>query len=189
MVNGVEPGSFAVVLSRFGDIGTRLDAMIDRKQLDMSILQPLDELARFARSKEELWKTYKGVSPKSAFVVYHSWRNIRLIFDKIQNRFLEASKRHENPLVAVDTSKVLASLVDAYTGVTEVEGRELAKDEQFATLNRITELRNVAYSCNMLPSIDDELKETDRKNIVEEFDNFAIAVRASEETTEDSARD
>jgi len=189
LVKSVERRSFAVVLSQLGDIGTRLDGMIEQKKLDMSIVHPLDELIQFSQNREEHWKTYKGLSTKSAFVTYHSWRNIRLILEKIKSRFLEAEIRHENPGVAIDGAKVLGSLVDAYTGVTEIEGRELSKDEQSATLNRITELRNVAYSCNMLPSIDDELREADKEAVIEVFDNFAVAVRSSEETTEDSARD
>jgi hypothetical protein len=61
-----------------------------------------------------------------------------------------------------------------------VDGRELSKDEDTATYDGITQLRNVAYHSGMLPSMNDELREVDRKAVIEEFEKFANGFRFSQ---------
>ena len=186
---GVASKTFPDVLSELATVGSDLSTMIEQEKTDPRIVDRLDSLVRFFAEREEHWRTDKSVSTKSAFTIYHGWRNLRLIASKMRGRFLAVEKHHENPKAAVDGLKVLPSFLDTYTNLVEVEGRELSRDEDTATLNRITELRNVAYHSGMLPSMREELQEVDRKALLEEFERLATGIGRAQDTSEDRPRD
>lgn len=172
--------AFPDILSEFATIGSSLATMTEQKKIDLKIITQLDALISFFEEKEKYWKDSKSVSASSAFALYHAWCNLRLIASKMRSRFQEAEKRHVNPKTAVDCLRILPSLLDVYTNLSEVDGRELSKDEDTATYDGITQLRNVAYHSGMLPSMNDELREVDRKAVIEEFEKFANGFRFSQ---------
>ena len=180
---------FPDILSEFATVGSSLATMIEEEKIDLKIIARLDALISFFEEKEKYWKDNKSVSARSAFALYHAWRNLRLIASKMRIRFQGAEKRHENPKTAVDGLRVLPSLLDVYTHLFEVEGRELSKDEDTATYDGITQLRNVAYHSDMLPSMNDELREVDRRSIVEEFERFATGIELGQAPRESSSGD
>lgn len=178
---------FPAILSEFATVGSSLADMIEQERIDLKIITRLDALISFFGEKEKYWKDNNSVSARSAFALYHAWRNLRLIASKMRSRFQEAEKRHENPKTAVDGLRVLPSLLDVYTHLSEVEGRELSNDENTATYDGITQLRNTAYHSGMLPSMSEELQEADNKAVIEEFENFAaVGTEVVEEPPEGS---
>jgi hypothetical protein len=180
-------GTFPDVLSEFAAIGSSLTSMVEQKRIDLIVVNKLDSLLHLLSEKEAYWQSNRNVSSRSAFTVYHGWRNVRLVVNKMRTRFIEAQGRHENPQVAVESLKVLPSLLDVYTCLLELGEKELPRDEMTATFNRITELRNVAYYSGMLPSISEELQEADKKAVIEEFENFAaVGTEVIEEPREGS---
>jgi len=181
--------TFPDILSEFATIGSSLAAMIEQDKIDPQIITRLDALVSFFGEKEKYWKDNKSVSARSAFALYHAWRNLRLIASKMRTRFLGAERRHENPKTAVDGLRVLPNLLDVYTNLAEVEGRELSKDEDTATYDRITDLRNVAYHSGMLPSMKEELREVDRRAIIEEFEKFASGIQLGQGARESNSGD
>lgn len=180
---------FPEVLSQFSAVSSRLAAMIEQEKIDPLIVNQLGALVRLFAEKEEQRRTDKSISTESAFTKYHAWRNLRLVTSKMKERFLEAERLHENPKAAVDGLKVLPSLLDTYTILVETEGRELLRDEGTETLNRVTELRNIAYHSRMLPSMREELQELDRKALLEEFERLEIEAQRTKDTPEDHPRD
>ena len=181
--------AFPDILSEFAAIGSSLATMIEQEKIDLKIITHLDALISYFEEKEKYWKDNKSVSARSAFALYHAWRNLRLIASKMRSRFQGAQKRHENPETAVDGLRVLPSLLDVCMHSSEVEGRELSKDEDTATYDGITQLRNIAYHRGMLPSTNDELREVDRRSIVEEFEKFATGIELGQVPRESSSGD
>jgi len=187
--------AFPDILSEFATIGSSLATMIEQEKIDLKIITHLDALISYFEEKEKYWREQvrtgenKSVSARSAFALYHAWRNLRLIASKMRSRFQGAQKRHENPETAVDGLRVLPSLLDVCMHSSEVEGRELSKDEDTATYDGITQLRNIAYHSRMLPSTNDELREVDRRSIVEEFEKFATSIELGQAPRESSSGD
>lgn len=181
--------AFPDILSEFATIGSSLATMIEQEKIDPQIVTRLDALISFFREKEKYWKDNKSVSLTSAFALYHAWSNLRLIASKMRYRFQGAEKRHENPKTAVDGLRVLPSLLDVYTHLSEVGDRELAKDEDTATYEWITELRNIAYHSEMLPSMDEELREVNKKAVIEEFEKFATGIQCGQVPRESDSGD
>jgi hypothetical protein len=172
--------AFPDILSEFATIGSSLATMIEQDKIDPQIVTRLDALISFFSEKEKYWKDNKSVSSTSAFALYHAWSNLRLIASKMRYRFQWAGKRHENPKTAVDGLQVLPSLLDVYTHLSEVGERELTKDEDTATYDGITELRNIAYHSGMLPTMAEELREVNKKAVIEEFEKFAAGIQCSQ---------
>jgi hypothetical protein len=71
-------------------------------------------------------------------------------------------------------------MLDLYTHLSEVGDRELTKDEDTATYDGTTELRNIAYHSGMLPSMNEQLREMDKKAVIEEFEEFATGIQCSQ---------
>jgi hypothetical protein len=179
---------FASALSEFAAIGTSLTNMVEAEKVDLAVIPRIDALLKFSVDREGVWRNNDSVSPQTAFTVYHTWRNLRLVTAKMRESLLKAEQMRENPEAAIQGLKVLPSMLETFTGMVESEGKELSKEERTAILNRVTDLRNAAYHSDMLPSIEEELQETTMENIVEEFDKIAAtALRASEESAENSA--
>ena len=175
---------FSSILSEFAAIGSGLSKMVEDKKIDLAIIPRVEALVNFSSDRESNWRQNKSVSPETAFTVYHTWRNLRLIAVKMRQRLYDAERMHQNPDTAVDGLKVLPSMLEVFTGMVAVEGKELSKYERTAALDRITELRNAAFHSDMLPSLDDELQETNVKDFVEAFDSFATNARQADETAE-----
>ena len=172
--------TFPDILSEFATIGSSLATMVEQEKIDPQIVTRLDALISFFREKEKYWKGNKSVSLASAFALYHAWSNLRLIASKMRYRFQLAEKRHENPKTAVDGLRVFPTLLDVCTHLSEVGDRELTEDEDTATYDGVTELRNIAYHSGMLPSMDEELREVDKKAVIEEFEKFATGIQCSQ---------
>jgi hypothetical protein len=172
--------AFPDILSEFATIGSSLATMIEQEKIDLKIVTQLDALVSFFEEKEKYWKGNKSISPMSAFALYHAWSNLRLIASKMRDRFQMAEKRHENPKTAVDGLRLLPTMLDVFTHLSEVGDRDLTKDEDTATYDGTTELRNIAYHSGMLPSMNEELREVDKKAVIEEFERFATGIQCSQ---------
>lgn len=173
----------SVWLSELGAVDSLLSRMVEAGRIDLTILQPLAKLQEFSSQKEVFWKNNKSVSARSAFTLYHGWRNLRLTTSRMRARFIEAERRHENPSTAIEGSRVVPNLVDVYAILSQAEGKELSGDQAGEILDRVTELRNVAYHAGMLPSIREELAEADGKVFLRELEKFVAGIEAVSSTS------
>jgi len=180
---GVTGSIFPIGLNELASISSLVKNMVDEEKIDKTVITPLSKLLSVAKEREAFWKDCKKISARNAFMMYHAWRNLRLIISKMITRFTEAEQHHENPTTANDSLRLLPSLLHTYTFLLELGERELSVDEHKRLYDQITILRNSAFHTGMLPLLEEEMKELDKKAMVVEFGKFARGIRFDKTTS------
>jgi len=153
----------------FRDISSDLKSMRERERVDLSIVPKLGSLAKEFSNMEKFWAC-EGIPTDTAFPAFHVARNSKLIVEKMVERFENYSKS-ENPEVISDAERIIPLLFSVFGKLKNV--RESLPTIKFDVSRRLFEvardLRNVAYSVGMLPSLNDELTNVDRQALMKEF--------------------
>lgn len=176
------------LLSELAHIGSAISGMVEYGKIDALVTDRLSRVVESIEKKEEEWRNRASAMPEGTFAAYHAWRNLRLVACKMQNRFLKALGKHENPTTAVDSLKVFPAFFEVCAGLCEMEGRKWSGEDELAMLSRITDLRNIAYHANMLPSLDEELREVSRREVLSEFERFAAGIRVDQHASKSRGR-
>jgi len=169
---------FVSDLVSFSEVASMFEHMSARRSVDSSVIGKLETLVAQARHRESFWLKRRAVSRDDAFVMYHSWRNMRLVLSKMKSRVEVASTAHENPKVVTDSLEVLPCAVELFSALYCAEGGKLDENGKLELLERVTTLRSVASQASMLPSLEEELAEVDEKIVNNELAQMARAIGA-----------
>lgn len=157
----------------FHAIYRKLNTMDEEKIVDLSILEEFQKLqAEFSEIEARCIKDQK-LAIEDAFIIYHASRSSRMILEKISQRFKEAEKQHENPII-VDLSKnIFPHMNDLYNLITSACKRETPKNFRSLILQRLKSLRDAAAASSMLPSITEEKRGISKIMLRKSFQNIA----------------
>jgi len=174
---------FGTVLNEATTVQSRLLSMQESGQVDATITENLDRLVSFAARKEEWWA---NASPgPTNFSIYHSWRNLRLIFSKMQIRFAQAPVVHDNPVVVDEARDIFPDIIITIATLASIEN-----DPTKVNANRLLELvGNLRQSARLVKMIDTqvELENIDRESLTQVFDKLAADDSASPDEPADAA--
>lgn len=120
----------------------------------------------FTRMKK-YWVNQKEVAVGSAFIFYSAMHNAKLVLGKMKQRFKNANKTGDNPRVACDSLLVLPIISEVYQKTTQAaeEKQRLNPFLPNATLKLVSTLRTTAKLVSLLPTLREEVKETDKKQL------------------------
>jgi len=129
----------------------------------------LEDIVSFVAGREEFW--FHGEPRPTAFKMYHSWRNLRLIFSKMRIRFANAHLVSDNPLVVDQAREIIPRILRILTSLVALE-REPSDSDTDLALRRIQELRTSARQVDMTPPASEELREVDQESLTKALDEL-----------------
>src|SRR3989442_4152707 len=103
----------------FEGIVRSLEEMEKTKVVNPSIIPHLNKLSRSFTSLQEYWRDHQGHNKADAFSLYHASRNAELVLKKMEERFQEAPKKHDNPLVVEDAIAVIPALIRVHVALVK----------------------------------------------------------------------
>lgn len=155
----------------------KLEEMQVSRRLDPSSLEIMQIAIKETEQKESFWLSNKEISPQTAFVLYHASRNMRMVLEKMHERFDHATKMHENPKVVDDAMTVFPELSEICGFVDFLQEAEIKPDTLEYVRRRIRALRNTAQKVGMLPTIEEEVKAVNKVELAKEFGDLAKNLR------------
>lgn len=159
---------FGMILNEATTVQSGLLSMQMKGQVDSKITDNLDRLVSFAARKEEFWAN-ASLSPTN-FSIYHSWRNLRLIFSKMQIRFAQAPLVHDNPVVVDEAREIFPDIIITIATLASIEN-DPTKVNSNRLLELVSDLRQSARSVKMIdPNM--ELENVDREKLSQVFDRL-----------------
>lgn len=149
-------------------VETKLAAMESAGKVDETIGSHLDSLTSYANNKEQFWSN----SPPSQtnFTIYHSWRNLRLIFSKMRVRFSQAPMVHDNPLVVEQARAIFPRILTTMAALVSMESDPTQSNPE-NIMNNVRDLRASARSIQMVDPIE-ELKGIDKSKLIAAFNEL-----------------
>lgn len=161
------------------EISNQANAMEDEGIVDITIVENLKKLQSISRELESKWVR---TNTENSFYFYNAIKSVELILEKMIDRFLKAKEMHDNPQVAVDTVRLVPSLVD----VIEITDDDKVDQE---TTDRIIErtylLRNKAAETNLLESEEMDLEGVNKQKLLDTLNGMAKQFDVPEELPDD----
>jgi len=161
--------TFNALCSDLVKLDSMLGSMQARGKVDAAVDEILESIISFVTQRERFW--FNGDPSAKTFVTYHSWRNLRLIFSKMRNRFADAPLVHDNPLVADQAREVVPKILQVLPSLVAME-EEPTERETRPLSQRVRELRGLARKANMLPPHSEEFKEIDQTKLTVTLDGI-----------------
>ncbi len=137
-------------------------------KVNLEILTQFDRLIDIAQTQEAFWEKKTDVRRSDAFIVFHLWRNSRLILTKAKERFHEAVVRHENPRVVLETLEFLPTLVTTFGMLS---GNPMDYGNRLYEQSRL--LRSIAARVDMLPDLKQEIADADTRELKRGISKFS----------------
>jgi hypothetical protein len=131
----------------------------------------LDRIVAFVADRERFLVDRE--SSENAFAAYHAWRNLRLIFSKMKSRLAETLVTEGNRLVVDQAGEVVLGVLPLLPTLAAIEAHPSEQDAR-QVLEGVWRLRAVARRVNMAPSITEELKGVDEKELVRVLDSMLM---------------
>ena len=135
--------------------------MEETGEIDLGFLSHVTEFRHHIDKVKARWLENSNTE---GFYFYMAARNMELMLDRVQERFQEAEKAHDNPAVAPDT---LALLPEFDKTLDLLAHDEITPESIDTILERTRILRDVARNRNLIESM-----ETNRKFI--DADRFRL---------------
>ena len=144
-----------------------LNKMEAESFVDPSFTTKIDTLDLELTRMKKYWVNQKEVAVGSAFIFYSAMHNTKLVLGKMKQRFKNANKTGDNPGVACDSLLVLPIISEVYQKTTQAaeEKQRLNPFLPNATLKLVSTLRTTAKLVSLLPTLNEEVKETDKKQL------------------------
>lgn len=144
-----------------------LNKMEAESFVDSSFKTKIDTLDLELTRMKKYWVNQKEVAVGSAFIFYSAMHNTKLVLGKMKQRFKNANKTGDNPSVACDSLLVLPIISEVYqkTAQAAEEKQRLNPFLPNATLKLVSTLRITAKLVSLLPTLNEEVKETDKKQL------------------------
>ena len=142
-------------------MNSALYKMEETGEVDLGFLSHIDEFRHHIDKVKARWVENSNTE---GFYFYLAARSMELILGRMQERFQEAGRAHDNPAVALDT---LALLPEFDKTLDLLAHDEITPESIDTILDRTRILRDVAEDRNLIESI-----ETDRESI--DTDRFRL---------------
>jgi len=155
------------VFNYINDMRSNLNKMEAESFVDSSFTTKIDTLDLELTRMKKYWVNQKEVAVGSAFIFYSAMHNAKLVLGKMKQRFKNANKTGDNPSVACDSLLVLPIISEVYqkTAQAAEEKQRLNPFLPNATLKLVSTLRTTAKLVSLLPTLNEEVKETDKKQL------------------------
>jgi hypothetical protein len=158
-------------------LAAKLSEMQASRKLDLSSLDLMKTAITGSAKRERYWLSNREVEPQTAFVLYHAARNTRIVLEKMHERFVHASAIHENPKVVDDAMAVFPELAEMCGFVDSLQNIKVTADVLEFVRRRTRNLRSTAQRVNMMPTIEEELKDINRKDLAKQLNSVAEDLR------------
>lgn len=156
----------------------QLDKMNEHQKVDVSVVETIDKIIKVCQDTEEFWMTNESIPIENAFLLYHASRNVRLVFEKMKERFIVAEEKHENPGVVTDSLKMFPLLNSLCYAVFSLRTMRINSESMSIISQRLRLLRKMALETSMFPSPEEELKELDKSKLKKCFKKFTNSLQA-----------
>lgn len=170
---------FADLLGNVSRLDDQLTHMQAAGRVDREVDGTLEDIIQFVVLREQFWS--QGPPNPQTFSMYHSWRNLRLIFSRMRIRFANAHKASDNPLVVDHARETIPKVLSLLADLVSLE-KEPSDRETDVVLERVRELRASARRTDMILSQSEELKEVDHRKLTEAFEELLKPLAALAET-------
>ena len=171
--------AFDALFSNVVELDSKLASMQAAGRIDKEIDNVLDKIISFVAQREQSC-SHRGDTPKT-FAIYHSWRNLRLIFSKMRTRFANAQLINGNHLIVDQAREIVPKILQILPSLIAMEIEPSEKEiEQIS--QRTRELRASARQVDMVPPPSEELKEIDRTKLMTMLDSLLSRVETLGET-------
>jgi hypothetical protein len=146
-----------------------LNKMEAERFVDRFFVAKIDTLGLELTKMKQYWTDQKAVSVRSAFIFYSAMHNAELVLSKMKDRFSKAHETDDNPGVACDSLLVMPIISEVFqkTDRAAEEQQRLSPFLPTEMLRLVSTLRTTARQVNLLPTLDEEVKRTD-KNLLRE---------------------
>lgn len=153
--------------------------MEDEGIVQTEIVQDLKKLQNISRELESKWVRADNAN---SFYFYNAIKSVELILEKMIDRFLKAKEMQDNPQVAVDTVRLVPSLID----VMEItDGDNVDQETTEKIIERTYQLRNKAAETNLLESEEMDLEGVDKQRIVDTLNGIVKQFNIPEDLPND----
>jgi len=161
--------TFEDLLGNVARLDEGFAAMQVTGKVDKEIDDTLEQIISFVTRREQFW--FQGEPNRRTFTVYHSWRNLRLVFSKMRNRFANAQLVHDNPVVVDQAREIIPKVLSTLASLIAME-KEPTDSEIEPILEHVRELRASARQVDMVQPLSEELKETDQAKLTAALDEL-----------------
>jgi hypothetical protein len=160
----------------FSSIFESLEQMYREKTIDYSILPYIDRLIEKFDEFEKFWITSQDVAIQTAFVMYLSARNSRMILQKMKEKFEIAKQEASNPKVVGDSRKVIFPIYGIYESLLAAQNSLPNVDFSLPSqlIEQIRILRVTAKNVGMLPTLKEEMAGINKKRLRREFSDLDV---------------
>lgn len=157
------------VFSYVNDLRCDLNRMEAKGSIDRSFVAKIDVLDLELAKMKKYWADQKAVSAGSAFIFYSGMHNAELVLSKMRDRFNKAHGSNDNPGVACDSLLVMPIISEVFQKAARAaeEKERLSPFLPTEMLKLVSTLRTTARQVSLLPTLDEEVKRTD-KNLLKE---------------------
>ncbi len=167
---------FGKLFDEAATVESMLAAMERAGKVDKRIDAHLDGLISQASRQEEFWSN--APPSQTNFTLYHSWRNLRLIFSKMLVRFNQAPRLHDNPLVVEQARAIFPRILTAMAALVSMES-DPTQTNPDQVMNYVRDLRSSARSVQMIDP-NDELRNINRSKLIAAFDELLKPMTATD---------
>jgi hypothetical protein len=157
------------VFSYINDMRSDLNRMEAKGFVDRSFMAKIDSLGSELTKMKQYWAEQKAVSVGSAFIFYSGMHNAELVLSRMRDRFNKAHEAKDNPGVACDSLLVMPIISEVFQKAARAaeEKERLSPFLPTEMLKLVSTLRTTARQVSLLPTLDEEVKRTD-KNLLKE---------------------
>jgi len=155
------------IFNYINNMRSDLNGMETEGSIDSSFTIKIDKLDSEFTKMKQYWIDQKEVSVGSAFIFYSAMHNTKLILTKMKERFKNADKTGDNPGVACDSLLIMPIISEVYqkTAQAAEEKQRLNPFLPNEMLKLVSTLRTTARLVRLLPTPDEEVKETDKNQL------------------------
>lgn len=176
----------SVRMKKFGEIQVfdtiygKLEKMESEERVDLSVLEDFDLLIKRFKELEHFWiMRSTKTKVEDAFLLYHCSRNCWNVLNKIRTYFLDAEKKHLNPIIVRNAQQVMPTLSALYEVVSLPLTEALSKEQQMLITQRLKAMRDIASTLSLLPTFKEETKDINLTKFRRHFRDFAESLQAS----------
>lgn len=159
-------------------LSNELQEMEKVGKVNLAVVNTIDKLVEACYSTESFWRDNEKIPIQSSFMLYHASRNVRIVLQKMKQRFIEAEEKHENPTVVHESLAVIPSLGELCATLSSLTKQTLTKDMVGIISQRVGYLRDTAFVNSLLPEPEEEMKELDKNRLKKRFGEFANTLQA-----------
>ena len=158
-------------------LSTSLEAMQVSRKLDETAFPTIQTTIEESKQREDYWISSMEITPQIAFVMYHAARTTRIVLEKMYDRFMNATKKHDNPKVVDDAIAVYPEVNELCHFIDSLQKAEIPENMAEFVRRRTRNLRNTAQKVSMFPSTKEELQKVNKDEFAKEFSDIATDLR------------